>query len=154
MVLTMLTTVPVIVVGADTEIGEAIARRLYQPPREVRVFVTDPDRGLEMKRAGFKVAIGDVSDESHVEAASTRCFSAVLVAEASADDRERSFSTSSDQVLRGWAQAVSRSEVTRVIWVTGTTHPETSVDEVAVVDPSNPDAAGMVFELDEAASLS
>jgi putative NADH-flavin reductase len=149
----MFTTVPVIVIGADTEIGQAIARRLYHPQREVRVFVTDPDRGLEMKRAGFKVAIGDVSDESHVEAASTRCFSAVLVAEASSDERERSFAASSDQVLRGWAHAVSRSQVTRVIWVTGASHPETSVEEVAVVDPSDPDVARVVFELDETASL-
>jgi putative NADH-flavin reductase len=146
--------VPVIVIGADTEIGEAIARRLYNPPREVRVFVSDPDRGLEMKRAGFKVAVGDVSDESHVEAASTRCFSAVLVTEASSDDRERSFATTPDQVLQGWARAVVTSEVTRVIWVTGASHPETSVDEVAVVDPSEPDVARIVFELDEVASLS
>lgn len=145
---------PVIVIGADTEIGEAIARRLYNPPREVRVFVSNPDRGLEMKRAGFKVAVGDVSDESHVEAASTRCFSAVLVTEASSDDRERSFATTPDQVLQGWARAVVTSEVTRVIWVTGASHPETSVDEVAVVDPSEPDVARIVFELDEVASLS
>lgn len=150
----MFTVVPVIVIGADTEIGESIAKRLYHPRREVRVFVSDPDRGLEMKRAGFKVAIGDVSDETHVEAASIRCFSAVLVAEASFDDRERSFATTSDQVLQGWAQAVSRSEVTRVIWVTSTSHPETPVDEIAVVDPSDPDVARVVFELDEVASLS
>lgn len=118
------------------------------------MFVSNPDRGLEMKRAGFKVAVGDVSDESHVEAASTRCFSAVLVTEASSDDRERSFATTPDQVLQGWARAVVTSEVTRVIWVTGASHPETSVDEVAVVDPSEPDVARIVFELDEVASLS
>jgi hypothetical protein len=149
----MFTIVPVIVIGADTETGEAIARRLYHPRREVRLFVSDPDFGLGMKGAGFKVAVGDVSDESHVEAASTRCFSAVLVVEASSDNRERSFASSPDQVLLGWANAVARSDVNRVIWVTGEPHPETGVSEVAAVDPSEPDVADRVFALDEAASL-
>lgn len=144
---------PVIVVGADTGVGEAIARRLYDPRREVRVFVSDPDLGIELKEAGFKVAVGDVSDESHVEAAATRCFSAVLVAEASSDDRERSFASTPEQVLAGWANAVSRSSVTRVIWVTDVSHPDTAVEEVAVVDPSEPDVARLVFELDEVASI-
>jgi len=144
---------PVIIVGADTEVGEAIAKRMYDPRREIRVFVSDIDRGLEMKGAGFKVAVGDVSDESHVEAAATRCFSAVLIAEASTDDRERSFASGADQVLAGWAGAVARSAVKRVIWVTDGPHPETAVEEVAVVDPSEPDVPGLVFRLDEAASL-
>jgi len=144
---------PVIIVGADTDLGEAIAKRLYDTQREVRVFVSDADRGQKMKSAGFKVAVGDVSDESHVEAAAARCFSAVLIAEASTDDRERSFATGADQVLAGWAGAVARSAVRRVIWVTEGPHPDTAVEEVAAVDPSEPDVPGLVFELDEAASL-
>lgn len=145
---------PVIVVGADTERGAAIIDRLYDPEREIRVFVTDEPRGLELKDRGFKVAIGDVSDESHVEAAALRCFSAVLIAEAASDARERSFADSEQAVLEGWARAVSNSKVSRVIWVLSGEPPETGANEVATVDPDHPDLAVTVFELDEVSSLS
>ncbi|MGD2043008.1 MAG: NAD-binding protein [Acidimicrobiia bacterium] len=144
---------PVIVVGADTEPGAAIVDRLYDPEREIRVFVSDERHGLELKDRGIKVAIGDVSDESHVEAASLRCFSAVLIAEAATDTRERSFADTRQSVLQGWAQAVSNSRVRRVIWVLAGEPPETKVNEVATVDPGDPDLATRVFELDEASSL-
>lgn len=143
-----------IVVGADTDAGEAILSRFESPDREIRAFVTDEPTGLRLKERGFKVATGDVSDESHVEAASLRCFSAVLIASAASDDRERSFAKTPGEVLEGWARAVSSSGVTRVIWVTGTTPPETAVSEVAVVDPADPNLASAVLDLDEAASLS
>ena len=142
-----------IVVGADTPPGAALIETLDAPAREIRVFVTNEARGLELKGQGFKVATGDVSDESHVEAAATRCFSAVLIAEAAHDARQRSFADSADKVLEGWAKAVSNSKVRRVIWVTGGDHPQTSVTEVAVVDPANPSFVERVIELDEAASL-
>lgn len=144
---------PVIVVGADTEQGAAIIDRLFDPEREIRVFVSDERRGLELKDRGFKVAIGDVSDESHVEAAALRCFSAVLIAEAATDARERSFADTHEDVLEGWAQAVSNSQVARVIWVLAGDPPATSVNEVATVDPGDPDLAVTVFELDDASSL-
>ncbi|MGD2061630.1 MAG: hypothetical protein PVF87_12230, partial [Acidimicrobiia bacterium] len=101
----------------------------------------------------FKVAIGDVSDESHVEAAATRCFSAVLIGAAASDDRERAFADSPGAVLKGWANAVGNSRVTRVIWVMDGEPPETATKEVARVDPADPDLAGTVFELDRVASL-
>jgi nucleoside-diphosphate-sugar epimerase len=145
---------PVIVVGADTDVGEDIVRRLADPVREIRVFVTDVDKGLEMREKGLKVAVGDVSDDSHVEAAATRCFSAVLIAEAAEDDRERSFAANPDEVLRGWARAVSNSSVPRVIWVISKEPPETQAPEVVSVDPGDPDVARRVFELDEAHSIS
>lgn len=144
---------PLIVVGADTDAGEAILKRLDHPEREVRVFVTDEEKGLELKDRGFKVATGDVSDESHVEAASLRCFSAVLIVEAARDERERSFASTPDAVIQGWARAVSNSAVTRVIWVSDAEAPETSAREVALVDPSDPQLASTVLELDDAASL-
>ena len=53
-----------IVIGADTAAGEAILQGLDEPEREIRIFVTDEDFGFRMKKRGFKVAIGDVSDES------------------------------------------------------------------------------------------
>lgn len=126
---------------------------LEAPVREIRVFVTDGSRGLELKEKGFKVATGDVSDDSHIEAASTRCFSAVLIADAAHDDRERSFADTPEQVLQGWADAMTRSKVKRVIWVTGGAYPEAAVDEVAVVDPSDPDFVETVIDLDEAQSI-
>lgn len=145
---------PVIVVGADTPEGALIIDRLHSPDREVRVFVSDVERGLELKERGFKVAIGDVSDESHVEAAATRCFSAVLVGGAAYDDRLRSFAKEADQVLRGWANAVTNSKVRRVIWVADGDPPKVDVLEVAQVDPDDPDLADKVYSLDEVESLS
>lgn len=145
---------PVIVVGADTPEGALIIERLYSPDREVRVFVTDQETGAGLKERGFKVAIGDVSDESHVEAAATRCFSAVLVCSAANDDRPRSFARDADQVLRGWANAVTNSKVRRVIWVAEQNPPKVGVSEVAQVDPADPDLAHKVYSLDEVESLS
>lgn len=145
---------PLIVVGADTGHGEAILRRLEGLEREVRAFVTDEAKGLELRNRGFKVATGDVSDESHVEAASLRCFSAVLISEAASDSRERTFASSAESVLRGWARAVSNSRVNRVIWVTDREPPETNVTEVAVVDPSDPELVTKVVDLDDAHSIS
>jgi len=144
---------PLIVIGADTAAGEAILETLGQPEREVRVFVTDEPAGLEMRNRGFKVATGDVSDESHIEAASMHCFSAVLIAEAATDRRQRSFASTPDEVLRGWAKAVGNSGVNRVIWVTDREPPETGVAEVARVDPSDPALAEKVLALDDAHSL-
>lgn len=145
---------PVIVVGADTQAGKAILEGLHDPHREVRAFVTDEEVGADLKMKGFKVALGDVSDDSHVEAASTSCFSAILIAEAAHDHRERAFARSPDQVMAGWARAVSGSRVARVIWVSGETPPPTRADEVASVDPSDPSLVAKVVELDNAQSIS
>lgn len=142
-----------IVVGADTTAGEALLESLDASAREIRVFVSDESRGLELKEAGFKVATGDVSDDSHVEAAATRCFSAVLISEAARDSRERSFAGTEAEVLAGWARAVSNSKVTRVIWVTDGDYPDTDVDEVTQVDPSDVGFEKTVVDLDDAATL-
>jgi uncharacterized protein YbjT (DUF2867 family) len=85
---------PVIVVGADTSQGRAVVEGLLEPGREVRAFVSDPDAGAELRELGVKVALGDVSDDSHVQGACTNCFTAVLVTEAARDGRERSFASS------------------------------------------------------------
>ena len=90
---------PLIVVGADTKPGASLLDTLDPTVREIRVFVSDEARGRELRERGFKVATGDVSDDSHVEAASTRCFSAVLITEAARDDRERSFADTPEKVL-------------------------------------------------------
>lgn len=144
---------PVIVVGADTDVGARILEGLHDPEREIRVFVSDEARGAELRERGYKVALGDVSDESHVEAASTKCFSAILIAEAAQDSRERSFADDAAAVLRGWANAMRNSKVNRVIWVTGEEHPQTKVVEVAAVRPDDPEVADVVRRLDDAQSI-
>lgn len=143
---------PVIVIGADTESGQAILDRIYSPGREIRAFVTDATTGLQLKSRGFKVAIGDVSDDSHVEAASLGAFTAVLIAEAAYDDRERSFANDSGEVLRSWAAAVDTADVKRVIWVTDESPPETKA-EWAAVSAGDGDLASSVSALDEAQTI-
>lgn len=143
---------PVIVVGADTEPGRAIVDALIEPDREVRAFVSDITSAEELRKTGVKVALGDVSDPSHIEGACTRCFTAVLVTEAAFDDRERSFARTPEAVLKGWVDAVRAAAVTRVIWVGDGA---LSVDGVewAAVALTEPDIAGRVAELDDARSL-
>lgn len=142
---------PVIVVGADTSLGSSIVSALLAPGREVRAFVTNESAATKLKAVGVKVALGDVSDESHIEGAATRCFSAVLVVEAATDSRERAFAKSKDDVLQGWANAVAR--VTRVIWVTDDSVPDVKATQVAVIDPADPEVVQKVVQLDEAAEI-
>ena len=141
---------PVIVVGADTEPGLAIIEALIDPGREVRAFVTDPRVVVDLKRQGVKVALGDVSDDSHIEVAALHCFTAVLVTEAARDDRERSFANSEPEVLEAWGRAVVSAGIHRVIWVHHGTLPTIDVAEVASVAPDSPDLASRVAGLDAA----
>lgn len=141
---------PVIVVGADTETGRAIAEGLWSPGREIRVFVSDVEQGAEFKERGFKVAVGDVSDESHVEGAALNCFTAVLLAEAAIDSRERSFANSRRAVEEGWAGAVQAAGVRRVVWITDSDPPKTPRAEVSIVAPDEDDLVARVVEIDDA----
>jgi putative NADH-flavin reductase len=142
---------PVIVVGADTRVGRAIVEGLHHPSRELRAFVSDEEQGAELKERGIKVALGDVSDESHVEAAALNCFSAVLITEAATDARERSFAATPEDVLLGWARAVS--SVSRVIWVSAQEVPATDTPEAARVDPDDPNVVARVVALDDAQKI-
>jgi uncharacterized protein YbjT (DUF2867 family) len=144
---------PVIVVGADTPSGMAVVDGLFHPGREVRAFVSDEEAAAELRRRGVKVALGDVSDESHVEAAATRCFSAVLIADAARDDRERSFAPDPTTVIESWARAVGSAKVTRAIWVMAGPAPASGARETAVVDPGEPDLVARVVALDDAQNL-
>ncbi len=144
---------PVIVVGADTEAGESILNALYSPDREIRVFVSDPSRVDSYRARGIKVALGDVSDDSHVEGAATRCFSAVLIGTAARDGRERSFAKDERAVLDGWASATANSQVKRVIWVDVEDPPASNAPEEASVALDEDDYAIRVAELDEAHSI-
>jgi putative NADH-flavin reductase len=144
---------PVIVVGADTNVGLAIIDALYRPQREVRAFVSDEKVAGRLRQMTIKVALGDVSDDTYIEAAATRCFSAVLVAEAATDDRERSFAASPQQVLEGWGRAIAAAGVTRAIWVIKGEPPHPTVREAAVVDSEDPDVPKKVVALDDALTI-
>ncbi|MGA7229191.1 MAG: NAD(P)H-binding protein [Acidimicrobiia bacterium] len=143
---------PVIVVGADTRIGMEVIHGLLEPGREVRAFVSDPEVASGLRAAGVKVALGDVSDDSHIQGAATNCFSAVLVTEAARDDRERSFAATPNEVLAGWAKAVSASRVKRAIWI-GDEVPDVATPERAIVSPSMGDLVERVVSLDNAAKI-
>lgn len=144
---------PVMVVGADTAIGRPILERFLDPRREVRAFVTDPDMAGEFRSRGVKVALGDVSDDSHLTGACLNCFSVVLVAEAAEDSRQRSFAPNRAAVLASWAKAVAAAGVRRVIWILDDEPPACAVGEVARVGREESDLPGAVFELDRTESL-
>ena len=148
---------PVIVVGADTEHGPAIIEALLDRAGQVRAFVTDEQAAEDLRARKVHVALGDVSDASHVEAASTRCFSAVLITTAAVDDRERSFARSDRDVLAGWADAIATSAVTRAIWVLDDAHadwdPPDVTPERAVLAVGRAELADEVARLDDAATL-
>ena len=150
---------PVIVVGADTTVGDAIVNMVCRSAPEVRAFVTDEKAAVRLKERGVKVALGDVSDGSHVEAAAFNCFCAVLVTEAALDSRERAFAHHFDTVVAGWATAARNAGVKRVIWVTGEEgsepFPESVSEAATVAVQGDVDAAARaVGELEEAGSLS
>ncbi|MGH8911846.1 MAG: NAD(P)H-binding protein [Acidimicrobiia bacterium] len=144
---------PVIVVGADTHLGEQIIERFIGPDREVRAFVTDPGVGSALRSRGVKVAVGDISDDSHLAAACLNCFTAVLVMEAATDDRDRGFASGPEGVLEAWAAAVESAAVRRLIWVGDAPAPPTPGPETAVVRSDNPDLVESVYALDERADL-
>ena len=129
---------PIMIVGADTGIGRAIVEHVVDPVREVRAFVSDPGVAADLKALGVKTALGDVSDDSHVGAACTNVFTAVLVGQATTDSRERSFASSPSSVLAAWSRAVSDAGVKRVLWVGVSEPPTVSVPEVAVVEADRP----------------
>lgn len=108
---------PVIIVGADVPVGELIVEAVAPAAAEVRAFISDGERADEFKQRGAKVAVGDVSDHSHVEGACLHCFCAILIMEAAADSRERSFASEARAVFGGWGRAVAAAGVRRVIWV-------------------------------------
>lgn len=108
---------PVIVVGADTSLGTAVVDALLRGRGEVRAFVTDPDIGRSLQARGVKVAVGDVSDGSHIGGAALHTFCAVLVPTAANDARERSFADTPEAVIAAWVEGLRQGGVRRAIWV-------------------------------------
>ena len=153
---------PVIVVGADSSGGPEIIDAVTPRDREVRVFVTDDAAAAGFRAKGTKVALGDVSDGSHVGSAAINAFCAVVLAEAATDDRIRSFADTPQQVLDGWAEGLADAGVQRVIFVQGggietpgdaleTCSPE--YVSVAGSDPEGATLAARVAAIEEAESV-
>ena len=132
-----------IVVGGDTPLGRAIVQRLRQRRGEVRVFVSSPDEAATLRGQGVKVALGDLSDTSHVGGAAKGAFCAVLVVEAADDGRELAFAGPLE-IVGGWLQAVEQAGVTRVI-VAGTLpgSPPAGIPEVALLPGAGMTAADL-----------
>ncbi len=149
---------PVIVIGADTEAGEAVVAALVDQSAELRVFVTDP-AGLAGLPATIKVAVGDVSDGSHVGAAAAGAFCAVVIEEAAGDRRPRAFAAEPEAVLAQWADGLADAGLGRCIWVGRSSAADrfrAVAPELAVVDPAGrtPDeVAAAVAAIDEAGRL-
>jgi putative NADH-flavin reductase len=108
---------PVIVIGADTPLGAAAMDALLPRTGEVRAFVTSPDAAADLRSRGVKVALGDVSDGSHVGGAALNAYCAVLVGEAAVDDRERAFADSPQAVVAAWVDGLNDAAVSRAIVV-------------------------------------
>ena len=106
---------PVIVIGADTALGEYAIDELSRHNRDIRAFVSDPTVGAGLRNRGIRVAVGDVSDGSHLGGAAAGCFSAILVPEAAFDGRLRSFADSPAATVTIWASAVDEASVQRLI---------------------------------------
>jgi hypothetical protein len=109
--------VPAIIIGADTPLGSAIASGIDATDREVRAFVSDPATSADLRALGINTAVGDVSDGSHISAAASGCFTAIIDPTMALDVRERSFSTSPDTTILIWGQGLQEAGVTRIIWL-------------------------------------
>jgi len=156
----MLGTMPVVVVGADTPLGARVVAALAGRAGEIRAFVSDEAAGAALRERGLKVAVGDVSDASHVGAAALGCFAAVLVEACTTDGRALDFAADPAAVIDAWAGALSEAGVRRIIWLGGAAGPPPPVrraaPEVAGVRTdllSAEAAAAEVARLDDAATL-
>lgn len=135
---------PLLVVGADTPAGQAIVSRMLQEGGELRVFVSDPGEADRLRAAGAKVALGDVSDTSHIEGAATGAHTIVFVAAALVDGRERAFADTATGLGQGWVAAARDAGARRVVWVGSDPPPD------VIVVPDDPSAAEAVAQADAA----
>ncbi len=139
--------------------GEAVVSAIIPAAAEVRAFISDEGRAGGLKARGVKVALGDLSDTSHVEAAALYCFCAVLVTDAALDGRELGFADGAGTVWEGWADAIRNAGVHRTIWVgaksefTGGRDSRATPEVAVVADTDIARAAARVARLEEAQTL-
>ena len=107
---------PVIVIGADTELGHAIVPALQPASGEIRLFASDA-AAVARYRPFAKVAVGDISDGTHVGGAAIGAFCAIVIAGAAHDDRERHFAASPVELFAQWADGLGDAGISRVIVV-------------------------------------
>lgn len=142
---------PVIVVGADTPLGSTVVGALLNDGAEVRAFVSDAEAAESLKRLGAKVALGDVSDATHLAGAAYRTFCAVLLSDAAHDGRERSFASTPAAVAEAWADGLASAGTRRAIWVGADTdageHIRNATPEFASIDPKKLSAEEVIREV-------
>jgi hypothetical protein len=107
---------PVLVIGADTEWGREIVPALRSTAAELRIFGSDPEV-VAPYRDFAKVAVGDISDGTHVGGAATGAFCAVVIVSAAHDDRDRYFATDPPALFAQWADGLADAGVSRIIVV-------------------------------------
>ena len=107
---------PVIVIGADTELGHAVVAALQPASGEIRVLASDADQ-VDRYRSAAKVAVGDISDGTHVGGAAIGAFCAIVIATSAHDDRERHFASDPEALFAQWADGLADAEIRRVIVV-------------------------------------
>lgn len=107
---------PVIVIGADTELGHAIVSELRPASGEIRLFASSED-AVARYRSSAKIAVGDISDGTHVGGAAIGAFCAIVIASAAHDDRERHFAATPADLFAQWSDGLADAGVSRVILV-------------------------------------
>lgn len=104
---------PVMVVGAETALGEAVTRRLLRTGGQVRVYI-DPEHDdlvEEYRALGCKVARGTVGDDGRLEVALTQVHTVIHAADSLLDEPA--------EVLDGLAfvaEAAVGANVRRLVW--------------------------------------
>lgn len=143
------------IVGADTELGLRLARTVTSPDREIRAFVSDPHTADHLRSLGVKVALGDVSDPTHIGAACTGVFTVVFVTEAAHDERVRDFIDNPATLIESWGEAAVEAGARRVIWVGDDPPAPTPGCEFATVgaDLTIEQQVARIVELDDALRL-
>ena len=107
---------PVLVIGADTDLGHAIVPALHPASGEIRLFASEPDP-VAAYRSFAKVAVGDISDGTHIGGAAIGAFCAIVIAAAAYDDRERHFAADADALFAQWSDGLADAGIGRVIVV-------------------------------------
>jgi hypothetical protein len=120
---------PVIVVGADTELGHAIVPALRPASGEIRLFASDAE-AVTRYRAFAKIAVGDISDGTHVGGAAIGAFCAIVIAAAATDERERHFAADPTELFAQWADGLADAGIRRVILVGQELPPDNPLSQI------------------------
>lgn len=103
---------PVFVTHADTAVGADLVRALVADGADVRAFATGAGDVAEVRAAGAIVAVGDLDDEGHLEAAMTHAHTVVVP--------EVGWLADADDIAATWpviVRAAVQAEVARIVVV-------------------------------------